>query len=574
MNQNKKIRFALGILLFYITASLQAQRSLQEIPFADIEMQGELYQRISKNFGRLHEEKYQPQNVFLTEEESGNWPGDTEGRTILALVLDAQASHKAPLHLKQILDQIPAHLNEKGYMGPVYEGKMNEQQVSGNGWMLRGLCEYYAWKKDPDVLPIMKTIVENLFIKGKGFYANYPIDPKSRKADVGAESGSIQNTVDDWMLSSDIGCVFIGMEGAIHAYQYLRMPELKEVIEEMITRFLEIDLVKIKAQTHASLTACRGLLRYDDITGEDKYLQEVEERWQIYKRNGMTNNHENYNWFGRFDTWTEPCAIVDSYLLAVQLWQHTGKVEYRNDAELIYYNGICHTQRFNGGFGCDNCPNGKMPYLKVHAPEAHWCCTMRGAEGLSQAVKYAYRLEQDTLFIPFFHRSELSWKKDTDKAFALQQDTHYPFGETVSLKVEKNTAGIKSLKLPILPWAFDYTISFNGKECKPNAKNGFFTLCADFHSGDIIELKFKQKLAAVPMSHAQDNDTFNKRFYYGPLLLGAKTDTPISLDEIGQLRPMENLHFKVLDRNTVLSPIYHLLDPDVWEPDYKKQILF
>ena len=76
------------------------------------------------------------------------------------------------------------------------------------------------------------------------------------------------------------------------------------------------------------------------------------------------------------------------------------------------------------------------------------------------------------------------------------------------------------------------------------------------------------------MCHAQENDTFNNRFYYGPLLLGAKTDTPISLDKIGQLRPMENLHFKVLDRNTVLSPIYHLLDPDVWEPDYKKQILF
>lgn len=60
MNQNKKIRFALGILLFYITAGLQAQRSLQEIPFADIEMQGELYQRISKNFGRLHEENISP----------------------------------------------------------------------------------------------------------------------------------------------------------------------------------------------------------------------------------------------------------------------------------------------------------------------------------------------------------------------------------------------------------------------------------------------------------------------------------------------------------------------------------
>ena len=63
----------------------------------------------------------------------------------------------------------------------------------------------------------------------------------------------------------------------------------------------------------------------------------------------MTENHENYNWFDRFDTWTEPCAIIDSYLLAVQLWEHTMKPEYRDDAELIYYNGICHTQRNNGG---------------------------------------------------------------------------------------------------------------------------------------------------------------------------------------------------------------------------------
>ena len=34
-----------------------------------------------------------------------------------------------------------------------------------------------------------------------------------------------------------------------------------------MNRFLEVDLVGIRAQTHASLTACRGLIRYAEITG-------------------------------------------------------------------------------------------------------------------------------------------------------------------------------------------------------------------------------------------------------------------------------------------------------------------
>ena len=221
-------------------------------------------------------------------------------------------------------------------MGIIYKDKMNEQQLSGNGWMLRGLCEYYAWKKDEKILQIITSIANNLFVKGKGFYAVYPIDPAVRDTNVGREAGTIQKTEGDWMLSSDIGCVFIGMDGLIHAYEYLRTPELKEVIEEMIHRFLMIDPIKIKAQTHATLTACRGLMRYAEITGDTYYIDEAEKRWLLYKSDGMTENHENYNWFDRFDTWTEPCAIIDSYLLAVQLWEHTMKPEYRDDAELIY----------------------------------------------------------------------------------------------------------------------------------------------------------------------------------------------------------------------------------------------
>ena len=52
--------------------------------------------------------------------ESGGWPGDWEGRTILALTLLHQITGKEPAYLAEILEELPHHLNEKGYLRQIY----------------------------------------------------------------------------------------------------------------------------------------------------------------------------------------------------------------------------------------------------------------------------------------------------------------------------------------------------------------------------------------------------------------------------------------------------------------------
>jgi hypothetical protein len=158
-------------LLLFASFSMAGQRKVVKkrtpVPFQSLYTGGELGVRINKNFSRLEDERYDPSHVFLTDEQSGNWPGDTEGRAILGLVMDAQASHREPKYLNEIIRLIPSHLNSKGYMGKIQpDGLLDEQQLSGNGWMLRGLCEYYKWKKDPQVLEIIKSISQNLFVSG------------------------------------------------------------------------------------------------------------------------------------------------------------------------------------------------------------------------------------------------------------------------------------------------------------------------------------------------------------------------------------------------------------------------
>src|SRR5665647_120735 len=97
----------------------------------------------------------------------------------------------------------------------------------------------------------------NLGFPTRRYHRDYPIDPESRKMETGGAAGTTQNTVGRWMLSSDIGCDFIFIDGIVQAYTLFPSKELKGLIEEMITRFLQMDLVAIAAQTHETLTALR-----------------------------------------------------------------------------------------------------------------------------------------------------------------------------------------------------------------------------------------------------------------------------------------------------------------------------
>jgi uncharacterized protein len=550
---------------------------LQPVNLEDIIIHGDLAKRLNQNFNRLEEEKYQPEHIFLTDKESGGWPGDTEGRTILGLVMDARATGRAPGYLQTIIDLLPKHLNSKGYMGEIHPGIMDEQQLSGNGWMLRGLCEYYLWKKDDEVLKIIKSIANNLFVSGKGHYRTYPIDPEARKKGAGEMSGSIQSKLDGWKLSSDIGCLFIGMDGLIQAYDILREEQIKNVIIEMIEKFQKVDFVKIQAQTHATLTGLRGLIRYSDISGDKTYISFVENIWGMYKKWGMTENYENYNWFKRYDTWTEPCAIIDSYMLAVQLWKHTGNTQYLEDSELIYYNGIAHTQRMNGGFGCDNCPVPNDPYLKIHAYEAHWCCTMRGGEGLGRIAENSYFTIGDTLLVPFSGDNTACINSSTGLKIDITQTSVYPFNGDVKFVLNEKPKGLNCIKIyGHTKWARKHSLHINGIKVPVIINDGFVVIERSFRKGDVIELRFEnvvhnekllnKDLASDKKSNSISSNSKNLtselyKIMHGPLIMGVISDKPIKLKEAGS-------------KKYPLTPVYHLMDSTVVGKAYKKQILF
>lgn len=139
--------------------------------FSNVTVTGDLKKRLQASFNRLEEGKYQPDAVYLSGEQSNQWDGDTEGRTILALALLAQAGGREPRYLAEILRRYPEKANALGYLGHIYPpGTACEQQLSGHGWLLRGLCETYLWRRDPALLEILARIIANLVLPTAGLH--------------------------------------------------------------------------------------------------------------------------------------------------------------------------------------------------------------------------------------------------------------------------------------------------------------------------------------------------------------------------------------------------------------------
>ncbi|MGF1451956.1 MAG: hypothetical protein ACFB21_07785 [Opitutales bacterium] len=362
---------------------------------------GDLWTRLCRNYARLEEETYYPENVFKREGVNTKWPGDAEGRTLLAWVLLGQATGRAPRYLAGTLARWPHEVNEAGYFGRQYSDGISEQQLSGHGWVLQALAELERWLPEGPAWQRAQPIIDNLFLPTADAYAQYSIDPSQREA-AGEYSGSHLKQLGPWILSTDVGCFAVGMAGLIDACEaFGQQTRLKTLIEAMLGRFLAIDLVTIQAQTHATLTGCRALLRWARLTRQADLVDEVAKRFELFTATAWSETYANFNWFDR-PKWTEPCAVVDALMVAMELWRLTSTTTYLQQAQVIWFNALGHGQRANGGFGCDNCPGADgSTELAFSVPEAHWCCTMRGAEGLARMTQYCAAREGDSLFLPF-----------------------------------------------------------------------------------------------------------------------------------------------------------------------------
>lgn len=390
-----------------------------------IEPRGLLAEMAIRNRARLQADFYLADEIYL--DKNNQWSGDWQGRDLLA-----QLSHRIifgsdPEALHDLIERLPDHVNSGGYFGSILDlNSINEQQLAGNGWFLRALCLWHNLG-DPRALPMIRKVVDELYLPLHNAVDSYPVTYGA--AEEGRFDGNLrEDKLGCFLLSTDVGCFYISLDGLAHAYRVDPRPELAGLIQKMITRFRQTDVVGNRFQTHATLTALRGILVFAQDTADRELMEFVEELFEQYQCHGMTLNFANYNWFGRPE-WTEPCAIVDSFLLARNLFGITGKRNYLKLAYQIFYNALVFSERENGGFGCDKCAHPELPEFRIDpgAYDAYWCCTMRGAEGLRVALELT---EQNGICRMDFVTAGLCYIREDA---AVEIHTAFPYEDEITI---------------------------------------------------------------------------------------------------------------------------------------------
>lgn len=520
---------------------------MKPINLENLTIVGELAMRAQLNYARLETERYWPETIFEMDQHA--WPADWEGRTMLALTMHARLSGRMPAFLDDILDRIPERLNERGYLGPVYpDGVTHEQAMSGHSWMLRALVEYHRWRKTSDpsraatALRIVKGIIENLYLPQTENYRSYPIDEKTRYDDPRWILSHKQSKTKSHAGTSDCGCAFIPIDGATAALELLDDPRLHTLIGTMIASYEQLPREALHVQTHATLSGIRGILRYHRITGEKHYLDLATRIFDLYKTEAWTDHYANYNWFG-LPRWTEPCAIVDSFIISQELWELTGKDGYLRDGHHILYNAIAHAERCNGAFGTDLCvgakvkpptatggtdshaSNNAITMAKALTYEVYWCCNMRGGDGLAHAAMYSIYSDNDRVILPYYHSCQATLSVQGEP-LKLAVTTNYPFeGKVVIDCLEASGKIIEYRFFAPDEWTDgkESKVFLNGSEVSTTSKDGFVHANIPANPGDQIVLETDIRLKIVDGNGCRNNSKEHFSFRHGPMMLGVKS---------------------------------------------------
>lgn len=576
---------------------------MKTIDLSKLTVQGELAMRANLNFARLESEKYWPETIFEMDQHA--WPADWEGRTMLALTMHAQTTKREPAFLDSILNELPGRLNEKGYIGPVYDdGVTHEQAMAGHSWMIRALVEYFNWKKESDpaqadkAMTILKSIVNGLYIPQTENYSDYPVVEPERYEDPRWILSHKQSKTKSHAGTSDCGCAFIPLDGATAAYELLKDEALKPLIENMIASYETLPREELHVQTHATLSGIRGILRYYRITGEQKYFDLAAQTFDLYKTKAWTDHYANYNWFG-LPRWTEPCAVIDSFLISQELWEITGEEGYLKDAHHILYNAIAHAQRINGTFGTDQCVGAKIKqrkevsdgspweesddailFARALTYEVFWCCNMRGGDGLSRAAQYAFYTDGNTITVPYFHTCKAELELDGGN-LTLSEKANYPASGQVTFQCLENSAGSVTLKL-FAPDAWSSgaasQVLVNGSPTQTSYENGFVCATLELKAGDTVTFDSEMKFCTFDNHECENNSKDHFSFRHGPMMLGVKSVLENEEAEPIEIKIARDIEVKALggDRYEAAG---HLLQP-MWgkenmiEPQDVYQVLF
>jgi len=432
---------------------------------------------------RLLREDYEVTDVMRSTLAS-DWPGDLAGRLLLSLARYARAGMPTLERATQLNEAMLEALAPRGYLGPEFGEIIDEQQIACHGWVAAGLLQFFHVTGDDRSRLAAFRVIDALIAPALRLRA-YPWE-RTIPTYGGEPSGTATEVIEGWAVSSDVWCVLLSLNALVPAALLSGRVDLADLIVELTKTVSTLDVVTHRAQLHAVLAAARNLADWAVATGDAQAADVAAALYETYAREGRTLNHATFNWFGRPDSWTEPCAIVDSIGVAGSLHELTGDERYRVDAARIAHNGLAFAERLDGSFGLDTIATPSDPILAAIEPDAHWCCTIRGAIGLLESRETAAVLREGVLEVTDLYPGTHVVPRGTGE-WRIRQETNCPPQATVRFTVMEAPQATEDLEIRIAMEDVVRTVSLPARAGATAVIELAFSPRREHHAGADVE---------------------------------------------------------------------------------------
>jgi uncharacterized protein len=190
------------------------------------------------------------------------------------------------------------------------------------------------------------------------------------------------------------------------------------------------------------------------------------------------------------DHFETPCGSYAAMKLARYLLCATGDARYGDGLERVVFNGILAVKEPDA--------DGDYPYYSTYGAAAHkvfyakkWpCCSGTLIEGVADYVKNIYFRAHDGVAVNFYAPSRLQWKEN-GTAVSLTQETDYPLGGRVALRVTCAAPAEFGLRLRVPGWVtVTPQLRVNGKPAHADLRQGFAVVRRRWTSGDALTCEF------------------------------------------------------------------------------------
>ncbi|MBD8488984.1 glycoside hydrolase family 127 protein [Echinicola sp. CAU 1574] len=217
----------------------------------------------------------------------------------------------------------------------------------------------------------------------------------------------------------------------------------------------------------------------------------------------------------------ETCNSYNMLKLSKDLFYEKQDAAYMDFVERVLYNHILSSQHPDGGFVYFTSMRPRHYRVYSQAHDGFWCCVGSGLENHGKYGEFIYAHDHQNIFVNLFIASKLSWK---EKGLELIQQTTFPESNETEFTLNLENPIDLGLKIRYPGWASAGEIAIWVNDQKQEIEEGpsnYILLDRKWQNGDKVRVQLPLQLGVEYLPA----DSSWVSFKYGPIVLGAETDT-------------------------------------------------